>query len=59
MLVPDVVAVPFAGTLPQVQSNNSTALKIFRQVAAQCVAASHRLDPDGNSYAISAVALRA
>jgi LysR substrate binding domain len=63
---PDVVAVPFAERLPQVQlgimaleSNHSTALKIFRQVAAECVTASHHLDQDANSYVSSAVALRA
>jgi DNA-binding transcriptional LysR family regulator len=63
---PDVVAVPFAERLPQVQlgimaleSNNSAALKIFRQVAAECVTASNRLDLGGNSCAGSAMALRA
>ena len=63
---PDVVAVPFAERLPQVQlgimaleSNHSAALEIFRQVAAECVTASSRLDPDGSSYVRSAVAMRA
>jgi DNA-binding transcriptional LysR family regulator len=63
---PDVVAVPFAERLPEVQlgimslaSNNSAALNIFRQAAVECVNAASRFEADGHSYSSPAVALRA
>jgi DNA-binding transcriptional LysR family regulator len=63
---PDVVAIPFAERLPEVQlgimaleSNNSAALKIFRRVAVECVTAASHFDPDAHAYVSPAVALRA
>jgi DNA-binding transcriptional LysR family regulator len=65
---PDVVAVPFAEKLPEVQlgiaameSNNSAALDIFRRVAVECAGAGNRFVAPGahHPYVSSAVALRA
>jgi hypothetical protein len=65
---PDVVAIPFAEKLPEVQlgiaameSNNSAALNIFRRVAVECAgAANHFIGPGAHvPYVSSTVALRA
>jgi len=65
---PDVVAIPFAENLPEVQlglaameSNNSAALNIFRRVAVDCAAATnHFVAPRAHhSYVSPTVALRA
>ncbi len=65
---PDVVAIPFTETLPEVQlgiaameSNHSAALNIFRRVAVECAAAAnHFLPPETHRpYVPPTVALRA
>ena len=65
---PDVVAVPFAEKLPELQlgivameSNKSPALDVFRQVAVQCFAATEDLtDPGTRSpFAPASIALGA
>jgi DNA-binding transcriptional LysR family regulator len=65
---PDVVAIPFAEKLPEVQlgiaameSNDSAALNIFRRVATECAAAaSHYIAPvPHHPYVPATVALHA